>query len=133
MGARGFPLRTDAGELSLGVQTVTVLSECEAPLPPTNRPLGSTTLTDPEARFSKRYLDLLSNPEASMPIFFKRARILRFLREFLDARLAAGQGMDPADHALDVSVGGDIDDTSAAVARMLLVIFSRIPTRRRLL
>ncbi len=78
--AEGELLRTRAGELSLAPERLTLLAKALRPLP--EKWHG---LTDTEARYRQRYLDLIANPE-SRRVFEIRARLVSGIRAFLDAR-----------------------------------------------
>lgn len=78
VGAKGQVMRTKKGELSLMVSRLTFLAKAMRPLP--EKWHG---LTDVEARYRQRYLDLLTNPE-SRRVFEVRSEIVRFIRRFLD-------------------------------------------------
>jgi len=78
LGAEGALMRTRMGELSLMTETLTLLSKALRPLP--EKWHG---LTDVEARYRQRYLDLVANPEVR-ETFEARARIIRGIRRFLD-------------------------------------------------
>ncbi len=80
VGAEGPVLRTRRGELSLRVASWQLLSKSLRPMPEKFH-----GLTDVETRYRKRYLDLMVSDE-SREVFLKRARIIRAIREFLDAR-----------------------------------------------
>jgi lysyl-tRNA synthetase class 2 len=80
IGVEGEIFRTRTGELSVKARQVTFLAKCLRPLP--EKWHG---LKDVERRYRERHLDLAVNPE-SRAIFEKRAAIIRFLRNFLDAR-----------------------------------------------
>lgn len=80
IGAEGTVMRTRRGELSLRVTSWQLLSKSLRPMPEKFH-----GLTDVETRYRKRYLDLMVNDE-SREVFLKRARIIRAIREFLDAR-----------------------------------------------
>ncbi len=80
VGVRGRLIRTRTGELSLAVESLTLLAKALRPLP--EKWHG---LTDIEARYRLRYLDLLSNSE-SRRVFEVRAAIVREIRAFLDGR-----------------------------------------------
>jgi lysyl-tRNA synthetase class 2 len=80
VGARGRVIRTRAGELSLDVEDLALLAKAIRPLP--EKWHG---LSDVEARYRQRYLDLVVNPE-SRRVFEARAAIVRGLRRFLDER-----------------------------------------------
>ncbi|KAJ3013274.1 hypothetical protein HKX48_005849 [Thoreauomyces humboldtii] len=74
--AIGYPGRTPAGELSLGVRSLTVLSPCLWTLP--------KELSDPETRYRARHLDLLTNPE-TLRTFKARAAVISHIRSYLDS------------------------------------------------
>jgi lysyl-tRNA synthetase class 2 len=78
IGAEGTLIRTRAGELSLDVTDLVLLAKALRPLP--EKWHG---LTDVEARYRQRYLDLAVNPE-SRRVFELRSRLVRELRAFLD-------------------------------------------------
>ncbi len=78
--ARGTVMRTRAGELSVLVRELVLLAKALRPLP--EKWHG---LTDKEARYRQRYLDLIVNPE-SRRTFERRAAIIDYLRGFLNAR-----------------------------------------------
>ncbi|HYV41873.1 MAG TPA: amino acid--tRNA ligase-related protein, partial [Thermoanaerobaculia bacterium] len=80
IGVEGEIFRTRTGELSVKVRQATFLAKCLRPLP--EKWHG---LKDIERRYRERHLDLAVNPE-SRATFEKRAAIIRFLRNFLDAR-----------------------------------------------
>jgi lysyl-tRNA synthetase class 2 len=80
IGVEGEIFRTRTGELSVKARQVTFLTKCLRPLP--EKWHG---LKDVERRYRERHLDLAVNPE-SRAVFEKRAAIIRFLRNFLDAR-----------------------------------------------
>jgi lysyl-tRNA synthetase class 2 len=80
IGVEGEVFRTRTGELSVKARHLTFLAKCLRPLP--EKWHG---LKDVERRYRERHLDLAVNPE-SRAVFEKRAAIIRFLRNFLDAR-----------------------------------------------
>ena len=80
IGATGTLFTTRTGEQTLKVSRWEMLSKALRPLP--EKWHG---LTDPEARFRRRYLDLISNPD-SRELLRKRALIVREVRRFLDDR-----------------------------------------------
>jgi lysyl-tRNA synthetase, class II len=80
LGVTGPVFRTKTGELSLSATRFLPLTKALRPLP--EKWHG---LTDVEVRYRQRYLDLVSNPEVKQT-FLKRTRLVRFIREFLDAR-----------------------------------------------
>jgi lysyl-tRNA synthetase class 2 len=80
LGVRGRLFRTRTGELTLRVDEFKILSKALRPLP--EKWHG---LRDVEARYRQRYLDLLMNPGVK-ETFRTRARVIKWIREFLDAR-----------------------------------------------
>jgi len=79
LGVEGRVFRTRAGELSVAVQSLTVLAKALRPLPEKYHGLA-----DREARARQRYLDLLSNPQ-SREVFEVRSRVVSSLRRHLEA------------------------------------------------
>ena len=80
VGVVGTPFRTKTNELTLEAREFRLLAKALRPLP--EKWHG---LTDVEARYRQRYLDLIANDEVRAT-FRKRARLMQFLREFLTAR-----------------------------------------------
>lgn len=78
--ARGYLFVTKTGEKTLHVESFRPLVKCL--VPPPEKWHG---LTDVEARYRHRHLDLISHPEVR-DIFRRRAQIIRFIRAFLDQR-----------------------------------------------
>jgi lysyl-tRNA synthetase class 2 len=78
--AHGVLMRTRAGELSVRAESVRLLVKALRPLPDKWHGLADT-----EARYRQRYVDLIINSEARQ-VFETRTRIVRFLRDFLDAQ-----------------------------------------------
>ncbi|HLK70681.1 MAG TPA: lysine--tRNA ligase [Steroidobacteraceae bacterium] len=79
LGAEGDLFRTKTGELSVRVARLTLLAKCLRPLPDKWHGLADT-----ELRYRRRYVDLIVS-ERSREIFRQRTRILRYLRDYLDA------------------------------------------------
>lgn len=79
VGAAGTLMRTRTGELSVKADELRLLSKSLRPLP--DKWHG---LSDTEARYRMRYVDLIVNPE-SRRVFESRTRIVRYLRDLLDA------------------------------------------------
>ena len=77
--ASGHLMRTRTGELSVKADELRLLTKSLRPLP--DKWHG---LTDTEARYRMRYVDLIVNPE-SRKTFQTRTQIIRFIRSFLDA------------------------------------------------
>ncbi|HKV63522.1 MAG TPA: lysine--tRNA ligase [Candidatus Acidoferrum sp.] len=77
---RGHLFRTKTNELTIWVEEIFFLSKALLPLP--EKWHG---LTDIELRYRQRYVDLIAN-EKSRQVFETRAKIIRELRKFFDAR-----------------------------------------------
>ena len=80
VGVAGRIFRTRTDELTVWAARIEFLAKCFVPLP--EKWHG---LTDIEIRYRQRYLDLIVNAEARR-VFEVRARVIRAVREFLDAR-----------------------------------------------
>ncbi len=78
VGVSGIAFITHTGELTLKVQTFTLLSKALNPLPEKFH-----GLSDRELRYRKRYVDLIANPDV-MDVFRKRSKIVSFIRHFLE-------------------------------------------------
>jgi lysyl-tRNA synthetase class 2 len=83
--ATGTVFTTHSGEKTLKVNHLAILSKSLRQLP-AKGPGGELKLFDTETRYRKRYLDLIANREAEVPIFVARARVLSSMREFMNAR-----------------------------------------------
>ncbi|PWN25626.1 lysyl-tRNA synthetase [Jaminaea rosea] len=79
VGVKGTPGKTKSGELSIFPQSIQLLSPNLHMLPKATQ--GG--FTDTEARYRKRYLDLIMNNNVR-DIFVKRAKIINYVRRFLD-------------------------------------------------
>lgn len=77
LGLKGHPFVTKRGELSLKVVDFELLTKSLHPLP--EKWHG---LTDKEARYRQRYVDLISNPDVKN-VFYMRSKIISFVRNFL--------------------------------------------------
>ncbi len=80
LGAEGVLFKTKTGELSVKVDTARLLAKALRPLPEKFH-----GLTDTETRYRQRYLDLIMN-EVARKTFRTRTAIIRYIRQFLDAR-----------------------------------------------
>jgi len=80
LGAEGVLFKTRTGELSVKVDNLLLLTKSLRPLPEKFH-----GLTDQETRYRQRYVDLIMNPETRRT-FRLRSDMIRFAREFLDAR-----------------------------------------------
>ncbi len=79
VGGSGRIMRTQKGELSVRLRELRLLSKSLRPLPEKYH-----GLTDTEARYRQRYVDLIMN-ESSRQIFRARSRIITFIRAFMEA------------------------------------------------
>src|SRR5579871_4147812 len=79
VGAGGVLFRTRTGELSVRVDSLRLLAKSLRPLPDKWHGTAHT-----ETRYRQRYVDLIMS-EASRNVFRTRTRIVRYLRDFLDA------------------------------------------------
>ncbi len=80
VGVTGTVMRTRKGELSVLARELSLLAK--ALLPPPEKWHG---LTDVEARYRQRYLDLIANPEVRR-VFVVRSAMVAAMRRFLDER-----------------------------------------------
>jgi lysyl-tRNA synthetase class 2 len=80
VGVEGFPGKSKRGELSIFPKDVTLLTPCLRTLPKANY-----GFKDQELRYRMRYLDLIMNNNVRDK-FIIRAKIINYLRKFLDDR-----------------------------------------------
>ena len=80
IGVTGKPFKTKTGEISIHVESLTLLAKCLKPLPEKFH-----GLTDTDLRYRQRYLDMIVNPEVR-DTFVKRSQIISALRAFLESR-----------------------------------------------
>ena len=80
IGITGFVFKTHMGEISIHVETYTLLSKSLRPLPEKFH-----GLKDQDTRYRQRYLDLIVNPEVKKT-FITRSRIIAAIRRYLDER-----------------------------------------------
>jgi lysyl-tRNA synthetase class 2 len=80
VGAEGEVIKTRRGELSVKLKTTTLLAPCLRPMP--DQWHG---ITNVEARYRQRYLDLLMNPDAARALK-ARATVNAAIRAFLGER-----------------------------------------------
>jgi lysyl-tRNA synthetase class 2 len=88
IGVEGPLFRTQKGEVTLRVERLTVLAKSLRPLPLGKEDANGVRhgeLTDPELRARQRYADLAVHPEVR-ELFRRRARVVTFMRTFLDGR-----------------------------------------------
>ncbi|MDR2013052.1 MAG: lysine--tRNA ligase, partial [Rhodanobacter sp.] len=77
--AEGLLMRTKTGELSVRTDALRLITKSLRPLP--DKWHG---LADVEQRYRQRYIDLIVTPE-SRRVFELRSRIIRFMRQWLEA------------------------------------------------
>jgi len=75
----GTAMATRRGELSIKAQKVRLLTKAYRPLP------TKTSFKDVEARYRRRYVDLVANPDVAT-VFRARSAIVQGLRKFFDDR-----------------------------------------------
>jgi len=80
VGVNGKVFRTHKGEISVAVDSYTLLAKALLPLPEKFHGLRDTDL-----RYRQRYVDLIVNPDVK-DVFIKRSAIIREMRRFLDER-----------------------------------------------
>lgn len=80
VGIKGEVFRTHTGEVSVRASEIVLLSKCLQVLPEKYH-----GLTDTDARYRQRYVDLMMNQEVR-DTFIKRSHIIREIRNFLDGR-----------------------------------------------
>ncbi len=87
IGVKGFVFTTKTGEISVHVQTFTLLSKALRPLPIVKEKDGEAfdEVTDPEFRYRQRYADLIVNPGVK-ETFLKRTRMVNAFRTFMNER-----------------------------------------------
>ena len=96
VGIVGEAFRTKTGEISIHATSVTLLSKSLQILPEKYHGLTNT-----DARYRQRYVDLIMNPEAK-DTFIKRSKIISSIRRYLD-----GQGfMEVETPMLVANAGG---------------------------
>lgn len=78
VGASGIVFRTKRGELSVKIDDLTLLAKALRPLPEKWQGLKNV-----EARYRRRYLDLIANPDVR-EVFRIRSRMIRAMRDYLD-------------------------------------------------
>jgi lysyl-tRNA synthetase class 2 len=88
VGIEGFMFQTRTGETTIHVRRITLLAKALRPLPIGKQEADGTQhgdLTDTETRYRERYADLAVHPDVRER-FRLRARVVRYLRSFLDDR-----------------------------------------------
>ncbi len=80
IGGEGVLMKTNKGELSVKVDSIRLLTKALRPLPEKFK-----GLTDTEARYRQRYIDLIMN-DVTRKTFNTRNRIITYIRNFLNDR-----------------------------------------------
>jgi len=80
VGVKGTVFKTKTGEISIHASEFTLLTKSLQPLPEKFH-----GLTNVDARYRQRYVDLITNP-VSKDTFIKRSKIISTIRKFLDAQ-----------------------------------------------
>jgi len=78
IGVKGMIMKTDHGELSIRVQSFSLLSKALRPLP--DKHAG---IVDIEEKYRRRYVDLIMNPD-QLQLFKNRTKVIRTLQHYLD-------------------------------------------------
>ena len=95
VGAEGEVFTTQTGEISIRVNSITLLSKSLQPLPEKFH-----GMTDTDMRYRQRYVDLIMNEDVK-DTFIKRSKIISSIRRFLD-----GQGFLEVETPMLVSNAG---------------------------
>ncbi len=80
IGVKGYVFKTKTGEISVHAKEITLLVKSLQILPEKFH-----GITNVDARYRQRYVDLIMNPEVKNA-FKKRSQILKEIRDFLDSR-----------------------------------------------
>ena len=80
IGASGYVFKTKTGEVSIHVQSVTLLSKSLRPLPEKFHGMTST-----ELKYRQRYVDLIMSEETRR-VFEIRSRFISYVRRYLDGQ-----------------------------------------------
>ena len=86
IGVNGYVFTTKVGEISIHVESFTVLTKTLRPLPlPKMDADGNVhdAFTDPEKRYRQRYVDLVVNPQVK-EAFVKRTQLTNSMRSYLN-------------------------------------------------
>lgn len=92
IGIKGFLFKTKVGEVTVHVQSLTVLTKALRPLPIVKEVKDEEgnvktydAFTDPETRYRQRYVDLVVNPQVR-EVFVKRSELMNTMREYLNTK-----------------------------------------------
>ncbi len=91
IGVKGYCFKTQTGETSIHVTSLTILAKSLRPLPVVKESVDEQgnvvrhdAFTDPEQRYRQRYVDLIVNPEVR-ETFIKRTKLVDSMRRYLNA------------------------------------------------
>ncbi|MBO6148237.1 MAG: lysine--tRNA ligase [Lachnospiraceae bacterium] len=115
LGVKGKVFRTNAGEISVHADEITLLSKALQPLPEKFH-----GLTDTDTRFRERYLDLIMN-DGVKETFIKRSKIISEIRRYLD-----GLGF------LEVETPMLVENAGGAAARPFITHYNALNEDRKL-
>mgnify|MGYP001165588939 FL=1 len=88
IGVKGYVFKTQTGEISIHVSEFFFLAKSLHPLPIVkvdSEGKVHDAFLDPEARYRKRYVDLIVNPHVK-EIFTKRSRLIARMRQYFDEK-----------------------------------------------
>jgi len=100
IGCTGNPGKSKTGELSLFPTKIVMLSPCLRMLPKNKG--NEAALTSQDTRYRQRYLDLICNQQESRRVFIIRAKIINYIRRYLDSR----QFLEVETPCLNMNPGG---------------------------
>ncbi|MEQ8241469.1 MAG: lysine--tRNA ligase [Cyclobacteriaceae bacterium] len=90
IGLKGYVFKTQVGETSIHVTSLSILTKSLRPLPIVKEGEDAEgnkkvwdAFKDPEQRYRQRYLDLIVNPEVK-EVFKKRTKLVNTIREFMN-------------------------------------------------
>lgn len=90
IGVKGYVFRTKTGEVSVHAKSAELLCKSLNPLPVAKEEVDENgnkiihdAFTDKEARYRKRYIDLIVNPDIRKT-FVKRSKIITLMRRYFD-------------------------------------------------
>ncbi len=86
IGVKGYVFTTKMGEISIHVQSLTLLCKSLKPLPVVTTDASGNVhdaVTDPEFRYRQRYVDLIINPKVKKT-FEQRTKIINTIRTYLN-------------------------------------------------
>jgi lysyl-tRNA synthetase class 2 len=87
IGIKGFVFKTNVGEISVHVTSMTILAKSLRPLPIVKEKDGKVydAFSDPEQRYRQRYVDLIVNDKVR-DTFRKRTQVINSMREFFNEK-----------------------------------------------